>query len=116
MEYQRRAHLRLFSKRGDWPQHQSVAAVRGREQEEQEILEKIRSGGRADHIETVRLSKTGALLQIALAVSPIRDRNGVIVGASHVAREITDRRRLEAANAQLAAIVEYSQDAIVSKV
>ena len=62
------------------------------------------------------MSKGGVLRHVALTISPIRDRNGDIVGASHVAREITDRRRLEAANAQLAAIVEYSQDAIVSKV
>ena len=93
----------------------SILLPSGQEREEHEILEKIRRGGRADHLETVRVSKGGVLRHVALTISPIRDRNGDIVGASHVAREITDRRRLEAANAQLAAIVEYSEDAIVSK-
>ena len=87
----------------------------GQEREEEEILEKISRGERVDHFETVRARKDGSLVQVSLTISPIRDRAGVIVGVSHVAREITEQRWLEAANAQLAAIVESSEDAILSK-
>ncbi len=87
----------------------------GQEQEEDQILEKISRGERVDHFETVRARKDGSLVQVSLTISPIRDRTGVVVGVSHVAREITEQRFLEAANAQLAAIVESSEDAIISK-
>jgi len=87
----------------------------GQEQEEDEILEKIKRGERVDHFETVRAKKGGSLVQVSLTISPIRDRAGVIVGVSHVAREITEQRVLEASHAQLAAIVESSEDAILSK-
>jgi PAS domain S-box-containing protein len=83
--------------------------------EEAAILERIRNGERIDHFETVRLTKSGGLVHVALTIVPIRDRQGRLMGASYIAREITERRRLEAANAQLAAIVQSSDDAIVSK-
>jgi two-component system cell cycle sensor histidine kinase/response regulator CckA len=87
----------------------------GQEQEEDEILEKINRGERVDHFETVRAKKDGSLVQVSLTISPIRDRAGAVIGVSHIAREITEQRWLEAANAQLAAIIESSEDAIVSK-
>jgi len=87
----------------------------GQEQEEDEILEKINRGERVDHFDTARLRKDGSLVQVSLTVSPIRDRAGTVIGVSHVTREVTQQRSLEAANAQLAAIVESSEDAIVSK-
>jgi two-component system cell cycle sensor histidine kinase/response regulator CckA len=77
------------------------------------ILARIRDGQRVQHLETARIKKGGALIHVALTISPIREEDR-IVGASHVAREITERRRLEVANAQLAAIVESSEDAIMS--
>ena len=59
------------------------------------ILARIRSGERVDHLETVRRRKDGGLVEIALTVSPVRDRRGRIVGASKIARDISARRALE---------------------
>ena len=63
--------------------------------EEPQILARIRAGERVDHYETVRQRKDGGLLDISLTVSPLRNAQGVIVGASKIARDITDRRRAE---------------------
>jgi len=63
--------------------------------EEDGILERLRRGERIDHYETVRLAKDGRRIDISLTISPIRDRDGAIIGASKVARDITDRKRGE---------------------
>ena len=59
------------------------------------ILERIRRGERVDHFETVRRRKDGTLLDISLTASPIIDERGNVVGASKVARDISDRKRAE---------------------
>ncbi|HSV00698.1 MAG TPA: PAS domain S-box protein [Roseiarcus sp.] len=64
-----------------------------RQNEEPGILERIRRGERIDHYETVRQRKDGSLIDVSLTVSPVRDSAGVIIGASKVARDITERRR-----------------------
>jgi PAS domain S-box-containing protein len=64
--------------------------------EEDDVLAKIRRGEVVDHYETVRQHRDGSLLDIALTVSPIKDENGTIVGASKIARDISGRRRAEA--------------------
>jgi PAS domain S-box-containing protein len=61
--------------------------------EEQEILARLKRGERIDHFETVRITKDGRRLDISLTVSPVRNRAGVVIGASKVARDITERRR-----------------------
>jgi PAS domain S-box-containing protein len=61
--------------------------------EEQAILNRIRSGRSVDHYETVRLRKDGTLIDISLTISPIRDESGKVVGASKIARDITDEKR-----------------------
>jgi len=86
-----------------------------RHAEEELTLSKLRRGERIDHFQTVRVAKDGRLVNISATISPIRNREGVIVGASKVARDITDQIRLDEAQARLAAIVESSDDAIVSK-
>lgn len=63
--------------------------------EEPGILAKIRHGESVDHYETVRRRKDGRLIHISVTVSPIRDADGKIIGASKVARDITERKRLE---------------------
>jgi PAS domain S-box-containing protein len=83
--------------------------------EEGEIIGKISRGEPIRHYETVRLSKEGRRIDISLTISPIRDAQGRIVGASKVARDISDRRRSELDLARLAAIVSSSDDAIISK-
>jgi PAS domain S-box-containing protein len=66
-----------------------------RQNEEPGILERIRRGERIEHYETVRRRKDGSLLDISLTVSPIRDENGKIVGASKIARDISERKRAD---------------------
>jgi PAS domain S-box-containing protein len=83
--------------------------------EEDLVLSRIRAGLRIDHFETVRRTKDGRDLSISLTVSPLRDGTGMIVGASKVARDMTQIRQAEIDLARLAAIVESSDDAIISK-
>jgi PAS domain S-box-containing protein len=68
-----------------------------RHDEEQGILERIRRGERIKPYETVRMREDGSLLDISLTVSPLRDAAGRIIGASKIARDITERKRAEAA-------------------
>lgn len=63
--------------------------------EEPKILERLRRGERVDHFETIRVRKDGTLINISLTISPIRDTQGRIVGASKIARDITDRKHAE---------------------
>src|SRR5690606_16944544 len=64
-------------------------------EEEPEILQRIRRGERVAHYETVRRRKDGSMIDISLTVSPVKDGDGRIVGASKIARDITERRRAE---------------------
>jgi PAS domain S-box-containing protein len=66
-----------------------------RHDEEPTILGRIRRGERIDHYETVRQRKDGSTVDISLTVSPVRNPKGTIVGASKIARDITERRRAE---------------------
>jgi PAS domain S-box-containing protein len=63
--------------------------------QEREIIEKLRRGERIEHYETVRVAKDGRRVEVSLSVSPVRDRLGHIVGASKVARDVTQRREAE---------------------
>ena len=83
--------------------------------EEPEILSRLQRGERTDHFETVRIRKDGRRIDVSVTLSPLRDRGGKIIGASKIARDITDRKTTEAAAAQLAAIVRTSDDAIIGK-
>ncbi len=80
-----------------------------RHAEEPKILERIRRGERIDHYETIRRRKDGALLHISLTVSPIRDEQGVVVGASKIARDVT---ALHAAREQQAMLLKEMQHRI----
>ncbi len=64
-----------------------------RQNEEAEILERLRLGQRIDHYETVRQRKHGSRIDISLTVSPIKNAQGKIIGASKIARDITERKR-----------------------
>jgi two-component system CheB/CheR fusion protein len=67
-----------------------------RADEEDEILARMHKGQRFENHETVRLRKGGSLVDISLTVSPVRDADGRVIGASKIARDITERRRAEA--------------------
>jgi PAS domain S-box-containing protein len=66
-----------------------------RMEEEREILARIMRGERVDHFETLRQRKDGQLIAISLTISPIRDADGRIIGASKIARDISERKRIQ---------------------
>jgi two-component system CheB/CheR fusion protein len=84
-------------------------------EEEARILQKLRRGERVEHYQTRRLTKSGRLVDISLTSSPIRDAQGFVTGASKIARDITAQTAAARASMHLAAIVDSSDDAIVSK-
>src|SRR5260221_12435666 len=63
--------------------------------EEAEILAKIARGESVDHFETVRVRKDGTYIDVAVTISPIRDAQGNVIGASKIARDISERKRAE---------------------
>jgi len=65
--------------------------------DEEEILSRVRRGESAQHYETVRVKKDGGLIDVSITVSPVKDASGMIVGSSKVARDITERKRAAAA-------------------
>lgn len=83
--------------------------------EEPAILQKVRAGQRVEHYETQRVHQSGKRLEVSLSISPIRDAKGRVLGISKIARDISDRLRSDKARLTLAAIVESSEDAIISK-
>ncbi|MGK9171451.1 PAS domain S-box protein [Inquilinus limosus] len=66
-----------------------------RQHEEPKILAQIRRGERVEHFETIRRRKDGSLIDISLTISPVRNRKGEIVGASKIARDITERKQAQ---------------------
>ncbi|HYF38670.1 MAG TPA: PAS domain S-box protein [Gemmatimonadales bacterium] len=83
--------------------------------DERQILSRISEGQHIAHFETIRRHKNGTLLPVELSISPVRDESGTIVGASSIKRDISERKRALETAAQLAAIVQSSDDAILSK-
>src|ERR1700674_350144 len=79
------------------------------------VLGRVARGAGAQHYETRRIHKDGRLIDIAMTVSPIRDPSGAIVGTSTIQRDITERKRTDAAVAELAALVASSGDAMIAK-
>jgi PAS domain S-box-containing protein len=84
--------------------------------EEDKIIERIRRGQRVEHYETVRQRKHGSLIDISLTMSPIRNQQGKIVGASKVARDISGRKRAEAQIVTLAREAEHRAKNILASV
>ena len=78
-------------------QHISLIIPVNRRDEETFIIERIKRGERIEHFDTVRVGKDKAPLNISLTISPIRDASGKIVGASKIARDITQRKEIERA-------------------
>ncbi len=81
--------------------------------EEPRIIERLRKGERVDHFETLRKRKDGTLVNISLTISPVKDDLGRVIGASKVARDITERKEADEArkNAEIAAKLLQVQDA-----
>ena len=86
-----------------------------RQAEEDMVLARIRANEGLTHFETVRQRKDGRRIPISLTVSPIHDDAGNVIGASKIARDTTERAEAAITSRQLAAVVESSDDAIVTK-
>src|SRR3954469_22800555 len=86
-------------------QHVFLIIPDDRRAEEEEVLSRLRRGEKIDHFETVRRARDGRLIPVLLTVSPIRDATGRIIGASKVARDITESQQNDRLRARLAAIV-----------
>jgi PAS domain S-box-containing protein len=78
-------------------QHIMLIIPHSRRDEETLIIEKIRKGGRIEHFDTIRVRKDKTLLDISLTISPVRNASGKIVGASKIARDITERKQIDRA-------------------
>jgi PAS domain S-box-containing protein len=63
--------------------------------EEDEILRKLRAGERVDHYETRRRKKSGEIFDVSVTISPVKDESGRVIGASKIARDISNRKRIE---------------------
>ena len=87
-----------------------------RRKEEEAIMERIRRGQRVDHYQTVRQRKNGDLIDISLTVSPVRNAQGIVIGASKIARDITEHKRSEAQIVNLAREAEHRTKNILATV
>ena len=95
--------------------HITMLIPKSRLHEEDEIISKLKKGERIDHFETIRLDQSGRPIAISLTISPIKNIHGEIVGASKVARDISEHVQNHEKKEILSAIVESSDDAIISK-
>src|SRR3984893_8602603 len=97
-------------------QHISLIIPPNRLSEERIILERLSRGERIDHFDTVRMRKDGTLLDISLTISPVRDAAGKVVGASKIARDVTQRKRVERALHESEARFRLLADALDTQV
>ena len=86
---------------------------RDRQDEETEILRRIRRGELIDHYETIRRRKDGKLIDVSLTISPIKDFTGKITGVSKIARDITEQKTVERRFAEQARLLDLSNEAIL---
>ena len=87
-----------------------------RQKEEEAIMARIRSGQRVDHYQTVRQRKHGSLIDVSLTISPVRNAQGKVIGASKIARDITEHKRSEAQIVTLAREAEHRTKNILATV
>ena len=109
---------RLFGYKADEAvgQHITLIVPWERRSEEEDILRRLARGERVEHFETVRRRKDGTYLDVSLTISPIRDAAGRVIGASNVARDISERKRIEVAlresEERFRAIVETTPECV----
>src|SRR5688500_5381153 len=107
-----RAAERMFGYTADEAVGRSIRMIipENRQFEEDHVLDRIRAGQAVAHFDTIRRRKDGTLIPISLSVSPIYDDTGTVIGASKIARDISDRKRADTASRRLAAVIESSDD------
>jgi PAS domain S-box-containing protein len=112
-----RSAERLFGHKAEEAIGRNVALIipPDRREEETTILDRIKRGEPIEHFETVRVRKDGSTFDVLLTISPVKDPAGHVIGASRMPRDITQRKEAERTTGLLAAIVDSSDDAIVSK-
>ena len=94
----------------------TIVIPQDRQDEERAILTRIRRGERIDHFETVRQRKHGSLIVVSLTVSPVKNAEGKIVGASKIARDITEQKRSQEQIATLAREAEHRSKNLLANV
>ncbi len=94
----------------------TIVIPRDRQDEERAILTRIRRGERVDHFETIRHRKDGSLIEVSLTVSPVKNAEGKIVGASKNARDITEQKRSRDQIAVLAREAEHRSKNLLATV
>ena len=94
----------------------TIVIPQDRQDEERTILTRIRRGERIDHFETVRQRKHGSLIVVSLTISPIKNADGKIVGASKIARDITEQKRSQEQIATLAREAEHRSKNLLANV
>src|SRR4051812_45221743 len=103
-----RAAERMFGYQADEAIGRSIRMIipDDRQSEEDFVLSRIRNGESVSHFETLRRRKDASLIHISLTVSPVYDETGRVIGASKIARDVTDQKRLEAEAKEQALITE----------
>jgi PAS domain S-box-containing protein len=94
----------------------TIVIPQDRQGEEREILSRIRRGERIDHFETIRQRKHGSLIVVSLTVSPVKNAEGKIVGASKIARDITEQKSNQERIATLAREAEHRSKNLLATV
>jgi PAS domain S-box-containing protein len=92
-----------------------LLAPADRADEARAVLARILAGWHVEHLETERVRKDGTMFPVSITIAPIRDEDGVVVGASAVHRDVTEQRQAFETAQRMAAIVESSEDAIIGE-
>ncbi len=92
--------------------HVSVIIPPERIAEEDQIIAKLRAGQRIEHFETERMRSDGERITVSLTISPIKDGSGNVIGASKIARNVSERKRVESERQKFVTLVENSTDFI----
>lgn len=92
--------------------HISLVIPSDRIAEEDEIIGRLRAGERIEHFETERVRSDGERIHVSLTISPLKDNSGLVVGASKIVRDVTERKRIEGDRQKFVTLVETSTDFI----
>ena len=97
-------------------QHITIIIPRDRQDEEREILARIKRGEHIDHFETIRQHKHGNSIAVSLTISPVKNADGKIVGSSKIARDVTEQKRHQEQIATLAREAEHRSRNLLANV